>query len=89
MPSLVGELGCWNGGEEHDSNGKRRKCCKQRLFGAVSASKADRNWGLVRWDQAGIASEEERSTFESKCKGAGTDLRPTNQEVTAATQQQR
>ena len=82
----VGDLGYWNGSKEHDSKGKKRRRGKQRLFGTVSASKPNRTW-LVRWDQTGVASEEERSSFELKHGGAGTDPRPTNQEVAAAMQQ--
>jgi hypothetical protein len=87
VSALVGELGYWNGSSRYFDNGKKRKRYKQRLFGTVTESKADRNW-LVRWDQTGVATEEEYSTYKLKYEGQGSDLRPTNQEAAAATQQQ-
>jgi hypothetical protein len=91
VSALVGELGCWNGDRPQvDTNGKKKKRHKERHFGTVAESKADRNW-LVRWDRRGAASDEECSTFKLKHEGPGSDLRPTNQEAAqqrSATQQQ-
>jgi hypothetical protein len=88
--ALVGELGCWNGDRpEVDTNGKKKKRHKEWCFGTVAESKSDGNW-LVRWDRRGAASDEEHSTFKSKCEGLESDLRPTNQEAAqqrSATQQ--
>jgi hypothetical protein len=84
---LVGKLGCWNGDPQVDR--KKKKRYEERLFGTVAENKSERNW-LVRWDQRGVAGEEEHSsTFKLKHEGPGEDLRPTNQEVVVVARQER
>ena len=80
VSALIGELGYWNGPAELDVSGKQKKRVRERFVGTVAESKPDRKW-LVRWDRTGLVGQEEYSTFKLRYEGAGSDLRPTNQEV--------
>jgi hypothetical protein len=83
VSALIGELGWWKGPPPvevaGDDKQKKRRKYRERFFGTVVTSKPDRTW-LIRWDRIGTVSEEGYSTFKLKYEGAGSDLRPTNQE---------